>query len=219
MRSFFRFLRWFLSSLYHQLAWGYDLVAGLVSLGRWRGWVNSVVPFFEGARILELGHGPGHLQKTLFDLNLHPVGLDASPQMGKIARKTLRNAGYTQVALVRGKGQTLPFRSAYFDSIVATFPTEYIFEKHTLSEARRTLVDGGRMVILPAAWITGSSLPDRFGAWLFRVTGQAPANFGESALARLIEPFPDAGFQVETKILEVKSSRILIIIANKFPPM
>ena len=56
-------LRFFFYLLYHSFAFAYDLVAASVSLGRWKDWVLSVVPFIEGNRVLEIGHGPGHLQR------------------------------------------------------------------------------------------------------------------------------------------------------------
>ena len=53
-----RFLGFFFHLLYHPFAWAYDLIAWTVSLGRWKDWVESVVPFIKGMRVLELGHGP-----------------------------------------------------------------------------------------------------------------------------------------------------------------
>jgi hypothetical protein len=50
---------------------------------------------------------------------------------------------------------------------------------------------------------------------LFRVTGQAPSDLSEESVARLTNPFTKAGFQVESKLVEVKSSRVLILIASK----
>ena len=71
-----QFLRLFFRLLYHQLAFTYDLVAASVSFNRWKDWVMSVVPFIEGKRILEIGHGPGHLQRLLLSLGLIAVGID-----------------------------------------------------------------------------------------------------------------------------------------------
>ena len=215
MRPLTRFLRFFFHLLYHPFAWAYGLVAWMVSLGRWKDWGESVIPFIEGTRVLELGHGPGHLQRILLSRNLFTVGLDKSRQMGNLAKKRLHKCGYAQISLIRGLGQGLPFLADSFDTVVATFPAEYIFEKRTLSEVRRVLKSGGRLVVLPVAWVTGTGLLDRFAAWLFRVTGQAPSDLSEEAISQLIEPFSEAGIQVETEQLEVKSSRVLIVIARK----
>jgi len=86
-----RFLLWFFHLLYHQFAWMYDFVAWVVSLGKWKHWVYQVIPFLEGDYILELGHGPGHLQKKLLGRNSRTFGIDASLQMGNLAHQQLQH--------------------------------------------------------------------------------------------------------------------------------
>ena len=80
---------------------------------------------------------------------------------------------------------------------------------------RRTLTNGGRLIVLPVAWITGQGTLDRFLAWLFRFTGQAPSDPFDEVETRLKEPFLEAGFQVKIQQVEVKSSLLLIVIAEK----
>lgn len=215
MQLLTRFLRLFFHLLYHSFAWTYDLVAWTVSIGRWKDWGKSVIPFIEGTRVLELGHGPGHLQRTLLDLNLSTVGLDESQQMGQLAKANLSRHGYTQVKLTRGLAQSLPFQAETFDTIVATFPSEYIFEQRTLLEVWRTLKNGGRLIVLPAAWIKGKSALDRLMSWIFRITGQAPSAPVQEVIQSLREPFEEAGFHIESHQLEVKSSLLLVLIATK----
>lgn len=210
-----RLLRIFFHLLYHPLAWTYDLVAWIVSFGRWKDWVRSVIPFLEGTRILELGHGPGHLQRFLLDLGLLPFGLDESPQMGRLAHARLSQSGYTQTRLTRGLAQALPYASGSFDALVSTFPSEYIFDPRTLLEARRVLKNGGRLIVLSVAWITGQNALDRFLSWLFEVTGQAPSDALEVVEKRLAQPFENAGFQVEIRRVEVRSSLLLFVVARK----
>src|SRR6266540_6656752 len=82
-------LRFFFRLLYHQFAFTYDLVAATVSFNRWKDWVMSVIPFIKGNRILEIGHGPGHLQRILLSRNLVTVGIDESAQMGHLAKRNL----------------------------------------------------------------------------------------------------------------------------------
>ncbi len=210
-----RFMQFFFKLLYHPFAWSYDFVAWTVSLRRWKDWVASVLPFIQGTRVLELGHGPGHLQRLLLDLNLLAVGLDESRQMGSLAKDRLKRAGYTQIKITRGLAQSLPFPSGTFDTVVASFPSEYIFNIQTLVEAHRVLNNGGRFVVLPAAWITGQKLMERYAAGLFRVTGQAPSDPVEVISERLKKPFVEVGFWVKIEQVEVKSSLVLIVIAEK----
>ena len=208
-----RFLRLFFYLLYHPFAWSYDLVAWTVSLGRWKDWISTVIPFIEGRQVLELGHGPGHLQRHLLDLELFAVGLDESRQMGYLARQRTPQNGSPRARLVRGLGEHLPFPRDSFDTILATFPTNYIFEGQTLLEVRRTLKNGGRFVVLPVALITGKRTVERLAAWVFRITGQAPSDPIESVGDELKKPFLEAGFQVEIHQVEVKSSLVLILVA------
>src|SRR6185503_12928096 len=140
-------LRFFFKLLYHQFAFTYDLVAATVSLGRWKNWVISILPFVEGPRVLEIGFGPGHLQRILLSRGLIAFGVDESRQMTRLAKYNLRKqqtsavqivsgfqrqtttqlqSVHTQINLTRGLAQHLPFPNRAFDTIVATFPAEYI---------------------------------------------------------------------------------------------
>ena len=80
------FLRRYFQLLYHQLAWTYDFVAWTVSLGQWNAWVRAVLPHIHNSFVLELGHGPGHLQIALNQRGTPCIGVDQSPQMGGQAK-------------------------------------------------------------------------------------------------------------------------------------
>lgn len=201
-------LRRFFLLLYHQFAWTYDFVAWSVSLGKWKTWVNSVMPYLIGPRILEIGHGPGHLQSTLHFRGIWACGLDESWWMSAIAAKRCKR-------LVNGLAQELPFRAGTFSQVVATFPAEFIYKQATLSEVFRVLEPGGSFVLLPVAWITGRRIRERIAAWLFRVTGEAPARTPEFIRKYFTDPLEQAHFQVSTSIIEVSNSDILLITARK----
>jgi ubiquinone/menaquinone biosynthesis C-methylase UbiE len=202
-------LKIFFSLLYGPFAWTYDLVAAAVSVGMWRGWVFAMLPYLKGPRILELGHGPGHLQQALCQRGLTTVGLDASPQMGKLARRRLRQTG-NPIRLVRGWAQHLPFPAGHFDQVIATFPTEYIVDPQTLAEIRHVLAPGGELVILPTAWITDGGWLQQAAAKLFDITGQAPA-WDE----RFLDPLRQAGFSPQAEFLQLPNSRLLIVRARR----
>jgi ubiquinone/menaquinone biosynthesis C-methylase UbiE len=206
MNLFQRFMRLFFHLLYHSFAFTYDLVAATVSFGDWKNWVYSILPFIKGTRLLELGHGPGHLQRLLLDSGLVAVAIDESTQMGRIAKRRLGPSH----KLTRGLAQELPYQSGIFDTIIATFPTEYIFQEETLSEVERCLSDGGRLIVLLATFPKS-----RFLKWLYKVTGESQADMTESIKTRSQKPFRDSGFYTEVEIVEVKSSKLLIIVAMK----
>jgi ubiquinone/menaquinone biosynthesis C-methylase UbiE len=201
-----RFMRFFFRLLYHPLAFTYDLVAWVVSFGKWKDWVFSVIPHLQGTRILELGHGPGHLQRLLLDRGWHAFGVDESTQMGRIAKRRLG----TSHKLTRGISQALPYPSDHFDCVVSTFPSEYIFDPRTLVEIKRVLCRGGRLVVLPVTYPKSGFLQ-----WLYKVTRESPAAFDDAIKERLLKPFQNAGFAMEMKIVELESSRLILLLAEK----
>jgi len=199
LQIFFRFL-------YHQFAFTYDLVAWLVSFGHWNSWILEVLPFIEGTWILEIGHGPGHLQRVLLDRGLVTVAIDESTQMGGLAKRNTDD----KAQLTRGLAQELPFCDNAFDTIIATFPAEYIYDPDTLSEVKRCLSDGCRFIVLPVA------MPkNRFLSWLFRVTNQAPSEALQIVREKLQEPFIQSEFITETFVIDKPSGNLIIITATK----
>lgn len=210
MRPIARLLNFFYRHLYHSLAFTYDFVAWTISFGQWVEWTKTVIPYIEGTRVLELGHGPGHLQRILLDRGVAAVGLDESSQMGRLTRRRLVRAGHAHPNLTRGLGQSLPFPAEAFDSVVATFPADYIFAAQTASEARRVLRNGGRLIVLPVAWPK-----NRFLTWLYRVTNESPSEALNVVKEKIGQPFVRAGFDVRVETLELKSSVLLLVLAQK----
>ena len=213
MRFILSLLRPFFYLLYHQFAWTYDFVAAVVSLGHWKDWLLGVLPYIEGQRVLELGHGPGHLQVALNEKGYQVYGLDESRFMGWLASRRLKKKAFP-VRLSRGYAQELPWANETFDCILSTFPSEYIFDPRTLAEVHRVLLPGGRAVVLPLAWITGGRPLERLAAWLFRVTGQAQGKPGQlNPVVR--KRFEAAGFGVRSQAVNLGPSLLLVIVATK----
>ncbi len=198
--------------LYGRLAWTYDAVAWAVSLGQWRAWGAAALPYLTGPRVLELGHGPGHMLVALAEQGFAPVGLDLSPQMGRLAGRRQPAA-----RLVRGRAQAAPFAAACFDGALATFPTPYIMAPATAAAVFRLLRPGGRLVIVPEARL-GSRGPLRaLIDWLYAVTGQRrPEN--DDAAARLSTwqaTLAPAGFCVALHEVAAAESIVTIIVAER----
>jgi ubiquinone/menaquinone biosynthesis C-methylase UbiE len=167
------FLRFFFEHLYTTLAWAYDFVAWASSAGQWDAWRATALEWIpERGRLLELGPGTGHLLAALQSRGRSAVALERSAQMvGIVRRRWTKTGGPAPIA--RGLAQAQPFASGSFDAVVSTFPSEYILEADSLSEIHRTLLPGGRLVVVTAAWPTGSRGHDRLAGWLYRFTGQA----------------------------------------------
>jgi ubiquinone/menaquinone biosynthesis C-methylase UbiE len=210
-----RFLQLFFHHFYGDLAWSYDMVAAVVSVGRWRDWINAALPFVHGPRILELAFGTGMLQESLRSRGeAHLVGLDPSRQMVRLTMRRLRRARLSSDGLTRGTAEALPYCSATFSSIVSTFPSEFVFSEETLKEMRRVLMPEGHLVVLPAAWITGGGLLERAAAGLFKITHQAPPDPYEAAARQFSARLEHAGFATRFETVEVRASLVLVLLAS-----
>lgn len=211
MKALSRFLRWYFRHLYTDLAWSYDLVAWVVSLGRWNEWALCALEGLPPGRVLELGHGPGHLLCALAGRGRNPVGIDPSPQMGRLARRRMRRRGL-QARLVRARAQSQPFSAAAFDGVVSTFPDDYAFDPATAAELARVLRPAGVLVVIPAATLLPQSWMQRAAAWLFRVTGQCNDRTLEWAA-----PLRRMGFTLQVERREVRGSIVLRLVARRSP--
>jgi ubiquinone/menaquinone biosynthesis C-methylase UbiE len=214
----YTFLKTFFHELYHRFAWIYDIVAYFVSLGKWQSWVKNSLQFLEGEKILELGYGPGHLQIDLAVNGYIPFGIDESMYMARQAQHRF-NRSFSRLSpaspprLVRGVAETLPFADDSFDSIVATFPTEYIFNSTTLNEIMRVVKPDGKLVVLLSARPVGSNLIDKANLLLFRWTQQIPPQ--DVDLKSFVVPFTKAGVPAETRLISINKSELLYIISTK----
>ena len=209
--------------LYNELAWTYDGVSWLVSLGEWRNWQRAALPFVTGERVLEVGHGPGHMLLDLATAVPHVAGLDLSPYMGRQARQRLEKAG-RPVTLAQGRAQELPWATAVFDTVLATFPTDYVLAPETIASVYRVLKENGRFLLVPEGYLTGQGIVYRFIEWLFRITGQRDgpfmgdeAGFGPDTAVweSFCQQYAAAGFTVELKQIKLKRSIVIIILAQK----
>jgi ubiquinone/menaquinone biosynthesis C-methylase UbiE len=214
MRVIQAVIRYLFRLLYHQFAFAYDIVASIVSLGHWKDWVKSIIPLIQPGAVLELGFGPGHLQLALLESGINCFGLDESRQMNRLASRRLKTHGFTNSKLARGLASNLPYPSERFETILSTFPSEYIFGKLTQEEIHRVLTENGRLIILPAVWYRGGRFLEKVMAWLFEVTGETPG------VLDLIKDqykvrMESSRFNVETHLRELGSISLLILIATK----
>ncbi len=209
--------------LYNELAWTYDIVSWLVSLGDWRRWQQAALPFVQGPNVLEIGHGPGHMLLALRQAGFRVVGLDLSPYMGRQAQKRLRGAGAV-VPLLRGDVLALPLETAVFDTVLATFPTDYVVDPVTLLNVGRVLKGNGRFVIVPEGHLTGRGPLNRFIEWLYTITGQRAGPFAVDEANNwpdhpvwqlIVERFTAAGFRLEREQIRLRRSAVTILIAHK----
>jgi ubiquinone/menaquinone biosynthesis C-methylase UbiE len=206
-------MRFAFQLLYNPFAFSYDAVAWLVSGGQWQAWGRAALERVRGPRVLELGHGPGHLLIELGRAGrCQPIGVDVSPQMIAQARQRIRRAGLA-IPQVRCRVEALPFRSGTFDSAVSVFPTEYIARPRTLAEVARVTNEQGRLIVVVGAQF-GHHPPDtRFIDGWYRIVGPH-----EPSVEAEPDVFERLNLTAHVETEKVGGSTVTIVVAEKTTP-
>lgn len=199
--------------LYHPLAWSYDLVAATVSFGKWNDWVREVLPLIAGNKVLEVGFGPGHLQVELIRRGYQVYGLDESEQMVRQAARRIKNQQQT-ANLARGLAQCMPFPE-YFETIVATFPSEFIFDPKTIQEINRVLLPGGSLIILLTAMPPHGSVSAKILHRASELFFRKQPNPLENRLEHIIQDYENEGPTMKKVSLERRTHSLILLVGEK----
>ncbi len=202
-----RLYRWLTERLYRELAFLYDPVSWLVSLGRWDAWRRGVLPFLGEDPILEIGFGTGALLATLAGRGRRAVGIDPSPAMHRRAARRLARGGWTAPRL-QGIAQALPFADRAFGTAVATFPTDWVFAPEAWREVDRVLRPDGPFLLV------GVGLPlegPGITPWVERLLGVT----GREVWARLEAAAEAAGRTLSVRETTVDGTAVRVIVARR----
>ncbi|HLY31126.1 MAG TPA: class I SAM-dependent methyltransferase [Ktedonobacterales bacterium] len=147
-----RVLRFLFGLLYRNRTL-YWLASTIPFAGQWRVWQRLAIPRLVGSDVLEVGCGIGTLLADMVNDGYTCAAVDRSPAMVEATRRELRRRGASlaETPVVQANAQALPFADASFDSVVSTFPTEYIYDPATLDEIGRVLRPQGRLIIVMGA--------------------------------------------------------------------
>lgn len=139
--------------LLYRHRWLYWLASTIPFAGQWRTWQRLVIPRLVGTDVLETGCGTGTLLVDMAEAGYTCTAIEYSPQMVAATRDRLRRRHLLGgvVSLRQGSAAELPFPEQSFDSVVSTFPTEYILDPATTREMARVLRPGGRLIVVLGA--------------------------------------------------------------------
>jgi SAM-dependent methyltransferase len=143
--------KWLFETLYKN-RYLYRFASTVPFAGQWRVWQRLALSRIYGKDVLELGCGLGDLLADMIEVGYTCRAVEHSPAMVEAARDTLqrRKAGEKNWVL-QGSAQHLPFTDTSFDTVVSTFPSEYIYDPNTIAEIERVLRPGGRLIVIEGA--------------------------------------------------------------------
>ena len=120
----------------------------------------------EGERILDVGCGRAIDAARLSQSGAEVIGLEPSRVMLAYASEHLGEV-HMEVALIQGIGESLPFRSCFFDKVVCKGALDHFLSPgRTMEEISRVLKPGGEAIIAIANF---DSLGFRIGKKLNRI--------------------------------------------------
>ncbi|MFL5574397.1 MAG: class I SAM-dependent methyltransferase [Gemmatimonadaceae bacterium] len=137
----------------------YDILAGLLTLGRERAFRERLVGLARiepGEAVLDVGCGTGTLAiaaKRRVGSGGVVQGIDASPEMIARARRKAAKAG-VDVIFETGVAESLPFPDARFDVVLSTLMLHHLprpARQQCVREVRRVLRPGGRLLAVDFA--------------------------------------------------------------------
>ena len=143
--------KWVFETLYKN-RYLYRFASTVPFAGQWRVWQRLVIPRITGHEVLELGCGLGDLLVDMIMAGYSCRAIEQSPQMVAAARDALQHHKVGEIKWVlQGSAQRLPFAPASFDTIVSTFPSEYMYDPDTIAEVARVLRPSGRLIVIEGA--------------------------------------------------------------------
>lgn len=113
-------------------------------------------------RLVDVGTGTGRMLALFASEASHALGVDRSPEMLRLARVKLAEAGLSAAELRQGDMYALPLPSACADTVILHQVLHYAHQPAAaVAEASRLLAPGGRLLIVDFAPHDREELRDR----------------------------------------------------------
>ncbi len=190
---------------YSRVANGYNWFVKLLPL--WRNWLNHTVPHLQGERVIEISFGSGYLLTQYAD-RFMTCGIDLNKTLAQIAKVNVE-AHRLHADLQIANVEALPYADETFDTLINTMSfTGYPDAHLALSEMRRVLKTGGRLVMIDINYPTGGN---RLGVFLTRVW-----QYGGDIIRDMEPLFHQFGFQFTDEEIGGFGS-VHLYVATKFP--
>lgn len=109
---------------------------------------SKAITALPAGRLLDLACGPGIVTGTIAPLVTEVVGVDATPEMIRLAKDHMAKAGLTNVLFQVALAESLPFRAGTFDTVVSRLSLHHFSDiPAVLAEVRRVLRPQGYFIL------------------------------------------------------------------------
>ena len=191
------------NSMFDRISGVYDRMNRVMTAGldqSWRARAAERARLEPGMKALDLCCGTGDLSLMLAE-RVGPegevIGADFSQPMLDLALEKAKDEGLRQVRFKWADALQLPFEDESFDALTIAFGARNLADlDQGLSEMRRVLVPGGRLVILEITQPRRQPLAGFFGLWFDRLVPMLGKVAGDSSaytyLPESVRSFPDA---------------------------
>jgi demethylmenaquinone methyltransferase/2-methoxy-6-polyprenyl-1,4-benzoquinol methylase len=191
------------NSMFDRISGVYDRMNRVMTAGldqSWRARAAERARLEPGMKALDLCCGTGDLALMLAE-KVGPegevTGADFSRPMLDIALEKAKAAGLRQARFEWADALDLPFEDESFDAVTIAFGARNLADlEKGLSEMRRVLVPGGRLVILEITQPRRQPLAGFFALWFDRIVPLLGKIAGDSSaytyLPESVRSFPDA---------------------------
>jgi len=142
-----------IEKMFDDISGRYDFLNHFLSFGVDRGWRKKTireVAAVKHDRILDIATGTADVAIAASKLNPEQIiGLDLSEKMLEIGRKKIAKKGISNIELVKGDSENLPYDDNSFDVVTVSFGVRN-FEnlKKGISEMARVLKPGAKLIVL-----------------------------------------------------------------------
>jgi len=183
------------AAMFDQVAKRYDLLNGLLSLGRTKAWRKVVVQTIAprpGMRILDCAAGTGSSTAPLAAAGAEAIASDFS--LGMLEAGAARERSLSFIA---ADNLALPFADKSFDVVTISFGLRNVADtKRALEEAYRVTAPGGRLVVCEFSHPTNGLFRAIYFRYLMRALPPLAAAFSSNPeaytyLAESIEAWPN----------------------------
>ena len=136
-----------IAAMFDTVAKRYDLMNGILSLGRhiyWRKQTVAAVDAHPGQKVLDVAAGTGTSSEPFADAGIDVIAADLSEGMLEVGRKRRPD-----MIFVRADVTDLPFEDDSFDAVTMSYGLRNVADyPRALSELYRVTKPGGRIVVL-----------------------------------------------------------------------